>query len=247
MSPVSRGRKKPKSEGKGRGGRQPNGRLSAPPRTPDYAKAERRVFGPEAPAEVKLLTVLSDAWQVMAHGLPANHCIHAVAAIRSTLAEWGVDSEPVVVAATVEWPNMRVDVGSSPPSWEPTGGWSGHLGLWIPLLGRFMDPSLYQANRPQAPAQIERGIIIPMHPRDLGGRPFGTAYGAAVTYRVITGIDVLDSLPPRGEVEVRTSAERYRSFVHEVLYDDPHVAEIRRGLTVEPLATVLAVDPTGDR
>lgn len=246
MSPVSRSRKKSKSGGKGRNG-HPNGRASGPTLTPDYAKAERRVFGPEAPAEVKLLTALSDAWQVMARGLPANHCVHAVTAIRSMLEAWGVDSEPVVVSATVEWPNLRVEVGSLFPSWEPRGRWSGHLGLWIPLLGRFLDPTLYQANRPQAPAQIERGIIIPMHPRDLGGLPFGTAYGAAVTYRVINGIDVLDTLPARGRAEVLTSAARYRTFVTETLYDDPNMVAIRRDLSVEPLASTLAAAPMGDR
>lgn len=245
MSPVSRGRKKSKSSGKGR--RRPNGQVPGLTRTPDYAKAERRVFGPEAPAEVKLLAALSDAWQAMAYGLPANHCIHAVSAIGSMLDVWGIESEPVVVAATVQWPNLRVDVGSSTPSWEPKGGWSGHLGLWIPLLGRFMDPTLYQANRPQAPAQIERGIIIPMHPRDLSGMPFGTAYGATVAYRVIDGADALDTLPALGRAEVLTSADRYRTFITKTFYDNRHMVAIRRDLTVEPLASVLAVDPAVDR
>lgn len=234
MSPVSRQRKQPKTKSG-----QPQGQ-SAPPTTPGYSTVERRIFGPEPPAEVKLLAVLSDAWQVMAQGLPANHCIHAVTAIRSVLDAWGVDSEPVVVTASVEWPNLRVRVGSPTPAWGPKGGWSGHLGLWIPLLGRFMDPTLYQANRSLAPTLIDRGIIIPVHPRTLAGAPFGTVYGAEVAYRVIDGIDALGAIPSRGRAEVRKTTDHYRAFITGLVADDSaHMAAIRRGLTVGPLASAL--------
>jgi hypothetical protein len=153
MSPVSRRRRKKPSK-KGRAVRP--SRADGPTLTPDYSQARRTVFGPESPPEVKLLTALCDVWQQLAQGVPANHCFHAVCAIKSALAEWDVESEPLTVTALVKWPNPEVELGAARPSWQSKRNWSGHLGLWVPGLGRFVDPTLIRptgpTRRPRSPA-----------------------------------------------------------------------------------------------
>ena len=243
MSPVSRKRKKVKDKAKARRSRAPQPQNHGA-FTPAYNPNRPRGGGPQPPPEVELLARLSDAWQILAKNNPATHCLHAIHGISTVLADWGVDSEPVVVRATVEWPEATVDVGSRTPSVTGTGTrleWTGHMGLWIPLLGRFMDPTLYQANRPGMSDRIDRGIVIPIHPRDLGPVPFDTVYSAIVTYHYIDlpGRDILQELPPhvRSEMQKSTSI-----FSHEMtqLMRRPELADLRSRLTVEPLASSVA-------
>lgn len=243
MSPVSRKRKKARDKEKARRNRpprSPNGNTL----TPAYNLNRPRGGGPQSPPEVELLARLSDLWQLMAKNNPANHCLHAVDAIGTVLADWGVESVPTVVHATVQWPEVTVDVGSPTPSVTGAGKaleWSGHMGLWIPLLGRFMDPTLYQANRPGLADRIDRGIVIPVHPRDLGQVPFDTVYGAAVNYDYIdiSGPEVFEKLPARARAEIHKNTSNYSHDLTRLI-SRPEFVELRSRLTVEPLATALA-------
>lgn len=242
MSPVSRKRKKTKNNEKARRNRtpQPQGRGAL---TPAYNPHRPRGGGPQPPPEVELLARMSDSWQILAKNNPANHCLHAVDAIGTVLADWGVDSEPTVVHATVEWPEGTVDVGSPTPSVVSAGTraeWTGHMGLWIPLLGRFMDPTLYQANRPGTTDHIDRGIVIPIHPRDLGPVPFDTVYSASVTYHYIDlpGREILHGLSPLVRSEIQKSTSVYSRQITRLM-SRTELADLRARLTVEPLASAV--------
>lgn len=236
MSPVSRRRKKPPS--KRQGGKTAH--AGGPTLTPDYSKAQRTVFGPESPAEVKLLTGLCDVWQQLAQGVPANHCIHAVCAIRSALAEWDVESEPLTVTALVTWPpDLAIELGEPRPTWRSKTHWSGHLGLWVPGLGRFVDPTLYQANRPQAPTDITRGVVLPLAPQQLGMYAFPKD-GATVQYGVVDdpGPSWRTGMSVSGKAEVEGNSATFRAAFARAL-ETPEVKAIRSALTYEPLAAAL--------
>lgn len=239
MSPVSRKRKKARDKEKARRAANPRTKNII---TPDYnPNPSPGVGGPQPPAEVELLSHISSVWQIQAKGQPANHCLYAVSSMQSVLADWGVQSEPVVVHATVDWPGLSVDVGSASPSMRSAQEWSGHMGLWIPSLGRFLDPTIYQANRPESPTRIDRAMVIPIHPRELGPYPFDTAFGATITYRCIdvSGQRILDDLPQRARAELSTNTANYRRDI-ELLLGQQFMLDLRRRLTMEPLATALA-------
>lgn len=243
MSPVSRKRKKAKDKEKARRSRAPQPQDHGVS-TPAYNPNRPRGGGPQPPPEVELLGRMSEAWQMHAKNSPANHCLHAVDGIGTVLANWGVDSEPIVVHATVEWPEGTVDVGSPTPSVTGTETrleWTGHMGLWIPLLGRFIDPTLYQANRPGMSDRIDRGIVIPIHPRDLGPVPFDTVYSSVVTYHYIDlpGREIFQELPPRARSEIQKSTSIYSRWMTQLMRHTA-LADLRDRLTVEPLASSVA-------
>lgn len=243
MSPISRKRKKAREK-------EANRRRHSPaekrPLTPGY-RAERPLVGGEAPpAEAEFLAHFCDTWQLLAKGQPANHCIIAISAMQSVLRDWGVESEPVVVHTNVDWPTgLSVDVGSPNPSIVSKKGmleWSGHMILWIPSLGRFIDPTIYQANRPESPAQIDRSMVVPRNPAALSGKPFQTAFGAYITYTVlnIAAQEIIDMLPTRARAEIASNTENFR-IAAKRLMTIPPMKDVRSRLTMEPLATALAL------
>lgn len=182
---------------------------------------------------------LCDLWQQLTQGRRANNCIHAVCAIQSALAKWGVDAKPVTVTAVVEWPSIRTELGQANPTWRKTRRWSGHLGLWVPSLGRFLDPTLYQVNQPHAPTQITRGVIVPLHPEQLGANPF-TKNGATVQYRLVDdpGPSWLTGLPAGRAGEIAATSATYREAL-EAFLNLPELLTIREALTDETLAEAL--------
>ncbi|MFV8402680.1 hypothetical protein [Dermabacter hominis] len=104
-----------------------------------------------------------------------------------------------------------------------------------------MDPTLYQANRPGMSDRIDRGIVIPIHPRDLGEVPFDTVYSAIVTYHYIDlpGRKILQELPPHVHSEIQQSTSIYSREMTRLMRRD-ELADLRSRLTVEPLASSLA-------
>jgi hypothetical protein len=129
--------------------------------TPSLSAITAPVSGLRVEPEVKILDLYLQLWQEMTTGRPAAECIAAVACIRDALADLDVETEAVPVVVTAQWPGgIDVTVGAAEPTWRTSKEWTGHLGLWVPGLRRFIDPTIYQANIPGAPRKISRALMI---------------------------------------------------------------------------------------
>lgn len=116
-------------------------------------------MGVRPPAESLLVSIHMNYVQEMFQDQPANHCVFGCLVMQRALAKVGIDAEPVSVYAVVTRPDRVVRVGVPVPVAAPPAGWDGHLGLWLPRLHRFADPTIYQANRAGL-GQIGAGLII---------------------------------------------------------------------------------------
>ncbi|MBF6215840.1 hypothetical protein IU469_32090 [Nocardia puris] len=129
--------------------------------TPSAVGLRRTNFSFDPPPEATVIERHGRAWQAYTAGEWAGTCLAAVSCLIPALREFGIDAEPLAVHGSVTWPNgVRANLGRPEPDWAANGCWTGHMVLWIPALGRLADPTVYQANRPDAPTTITRGLMI---------------------------------------------------------------------------------------
>ncbi|AMY56202.1 hypothetical protein A3L23_04904 (plasmid) [Rhodococcoides fascians D188] len=197
MSPVS---KKRKGAGKG-SGRSRSGPGAAA--LPEWAQRAGYVTPPvagirppanpgvTAPAEVQIIDRHCQIWQAYTEGGFSGTCIAAVRCLIPALRDYGIEAEPLVVYGQVAWSDEQwVELGSRTPKWESDTWWTGHLVLWIPAMGRIVDPTVYQANRRGMPTTITRALVFSIGSLDLMETAGVNKDGALVQYERVIGADM---------------------------------------------------------
>lgn len=147
--------------------------------------------GVTAPAEVQIIDRHCQIWQAYTEGGFSGTCIAAVRCLIPALRDYGIEAEPLVVYGQVAWSDEQwVELGSRTPKWESDTWWTGHLVLWIPAMGRIVDPTVYQANRRGMPTTITRALVFSIGSLDLLETAGVNKDGALVQYQRVIGADM---------------------------------------------------------
>lgn len=162
--PKSKVRKKKSSSGKKTGlwaNPGSRGNAATPVLPPGAPGGSAQRMGVAVAPESLLISAYATHWQHYMHGQPANLCMSAVMTLQKALERIGIVSEPVPVIAEVDFMDGRPPLLLGEASPQMRGSqWSGHLVLWLPALGRLVDPTIYQVNRVKRGRPIHNGIIM---------------------------------------------------------------------------------------
>lgn len=156
-------------------------------------------------------------WQHYMKGQPANLCMTAVMTLQRALERVGLPSEPVPVVAEVDFHDGRppLVLGEAVPQLQ-AGQWSGHLAMWLPTIGRFVDPTIYQVNRVKRGLPINNGIV--MNTGTLPAEPFATMKeGSEITYTIVTDPAGQTWRQAARTASMQRFAERTASTLHATL------------------------------
>lgn len=163
-------------------GRRPKPGSRSRPRPPDRSRDQYRpgvvkVDDREGFAFVaglapsQLLPLGLPVWRLLlTPGSPANQCLDGSLVLREAFDMFGVRAEPKVVTLTVH--DRQTGAATRYGSGEPRfagGHFKGHMGLWLPESGRFIDHSVQQF------PQVRREGWHPV----IAKQPAGLIWGAA--------------------------------------------------------------------
>lgn len=189
--PKSKGRKKKNGPAKKSGmwvNPGSRGHAATPILPPGAPGGTAQRMGLTVAPESLLISAYCTHWQHYMHGQPANLCMSAVMTLQKALERIGIPSEPVPVVVEVDFRDGKSPfvLGNVAPQVNGSQ-WSGHLTLWLPTLGRFVDPTIYQVNRAKRGRPINNGIITNLGA--LPGEPFSVVKeGSLVTYTLVEGV-----------------------------------------------------------
>lgn len=129
-------------------------------------------LGPEQLLEVGLPVW----WLVLLPGQPANMCLDGALVLREAFAQFGVVAEPKPVTLIVhdQRTGRSTRFGTEVPRFDGEY-FVGHMGLWLPQSGRFVDHTVQQF-----PAVRHEGwlpVVVPAHGLTWGAARVGVPRG----------------------------------------------------------------------